>query len=87
MSSDYDSEYRKMLRERHKIVDATSKKREEPKQEGYKTKHSVVNKLPMHLGTFDPRKKRRKQGDLNEEDKSDLATYFGSSGEEKFQKY
>jgi hypothetical protein len=71
-----DYEYDQNKRDRFKAVDATMPPPE--KKEGYKTKHSVTTKLPMHLGTFDPRKKKKRG--LNDEDVSDIGRYFGSSG-------
>lgn len=47
---------------------------------GYRTKNSVVSTLPMHLRTFDPRKKVRRGGrrdDVSDEDLADLASLTG----------
>jgi hypothetical protein len=53
MSINSDSHYERMKKERNKISDATMPPPTETKQTGYRTKHSVITTLPMHLGTLE----------------------------------
>lgn len=67
-------------KERNKIIDATIPPPSETKQTGYRTKHTVINQLSMHLGTLERVKRRRRRlesDERTEEDYKDLSTLTG----------